>query len=292
MIAMDDQEDKMDRQPVANRFNGKTAIVTGGVSGIGRAVLDELCKEGASVLFLDLDAKGQEVAESWTSAHADVLFFQGDVSDEQVCFACAEAALKRWGKIDFLVNNAFSFIAKGLDATRADWERMMQVGPMAYAAMTQAVAPSMKQAGSGAIVNISSVSAFVAQPNRWTYNAAKGAVLNLTRCMAYDLAPFHIRVNSVSPGWIWTQEVYKAASLDGGGREKWDPSGASITCCAAAASRSKLQPQCSFSSARTPPLSPLPTWRWTAATWAWVLKAWARRPSWQVPSKVGWITEE
>lgn len=99
----------------------------------------------------------------------------------------------------------------------------MQVGPIGYATMAQAVAGPMKRSGSGAIVNISSVSAFVAQPNRWTYNAAKGAVHNLTKCMAYDLAPFHIRVNSVSPGWIWTQEVYKAAAIDGGGREKWDP---------------------------------------------------------------------
>ena len=213
----------MDRQPIVDRFKGKVAIVTGGASGIGRAVVEELCKEGASVLFLDLDGKGQALASALQTAQADVRFYQGDVSDEKVCYATVDAALRQWGKIDFLVNNAFSFIAKGLDATHADWERSLQVGPIAYATLTQAVAGPMKQAGGGAIVNISSVSAFVAQPNRWTYNAAKGAVDNLTRCMAYDLAPFHIRVNSVSPGWIWTQEVYKAAAIDGGGREKWDP---------------------------------------------------------------------
>ncbi len=213
----------MDRQPILNRFKDKVAVVTGGASGIGRAVVEELCKEGASVLFLDLDDKGQALASALQGAHADVSFYLGDVSDEKVCYATADAALHKWGKIDFLVNNAFSFIAKGLDATRADWERSLQVGPIAYATLTQAVAGPMKRLGGGAIVNISSVSAFVAQPNRWTYNAAKGAVNNLTRCMAYDLAPFHIRVNSVSPGWIWTQEVYKAAAIDGGGRDKWDP---------------------------------------------------------------------
>jgi NAD(P)-dependent dehydrogenase (short-subunit alcohol dehydrogenase family) len=207
----------MERQPIPNRFKDKVAIVTGGAAGIGRAILEELCKEGCSALFIDLNDAGGALAGS------DVVFFQGDISDEKTCFAAVDAALAKWGKVDFLVNNAFSFIAKGLDATRADWERMMQVGPIGYATMTQAVAGPMKQAGSGAIVNISSVSAFVAQPNRWTYNAAKGAVDNLTRCMAYDLAPFGIRVNSVSPGWIWTQEVYKAAMIDGGGREKWDP---------------------------------------------------------------------
>ena len=70
---------------------------------------------------------------------------------------------------------------------------------------------------------MSSVSAYIAQPNRWTYNAAKGAVQQLVRCMAYDLSIHNIRVNSVSPGWIWTREVHKAADIDGGGREKWDP---------------------------------------------------------------------
>ncbi len=213
----------MDRQPIAGRFKGKTAIVTGGASGIGRAAVEELCKEGCAVLILDLVSAGQAAAEALQASGADVVFYQGDISDEAVCRGAVEAAAKRWGKVDFLVNNAFSFIAKGLDATRADWERMMQVGPIGYAAMTQAVLEPMKLAGGGAIVNISSISAYVAQPNRWTYNAAKGAVVNLTRCMAFDLAPFHIRVNSVSPGWIWTQEVYKAAAIDGGGREKWDP---------------------------------------------------------------------
>lgn len=214
----------MDRQPILNRFKDRVAIVTGGASGIGRAIVEELCKEGAAVCFLDFDDdQGRSVAGALQGAHADILFCQGDVADERVSYAAVEAVIRKWGRIDFLVNNAFSFIAKGLDATRADWERMMQVGPIGYATMVQAVFEPMKRAGGGAMVNISSISAFVAQPNRWTYNAAKGAVLNLTRCMAFDLAPYHIRVNSVSPGWVWTQEVYKAAALDGGGREKWDP---------------------------------------------------------------------
>jgi NAD(P)-dependent dehydrogenase (short-subunit alcohol dehydrogenase family) len=120
------------------------------------------------------------------------------------------------------VNNAFSFIAKGMDATVDDWNRMMHVGPIAYSLLAASVVEPMKALGGGSIVNMSSISAFVAQPHRWTYNAAKGAVLNLTRCMAFDLATYGIRVNSVSPGWIWTREVYKAAAVDGGGREKWD----------------------------------------------------------------------
>lgn len=213
----------MDRQPVANRFKGKAVIVTGGASGIGRAITQELCREGAAVLFMDLSEQGQTVADEWGAAGYDVLFQRGDVADAVACRGAVATALAKWGHLNCLVNNAFSFTAKGLDATLEDWDRTMRVGPIGYATMTQSVVEALKQSGSGAIVNVSSISAFIAQPNRWTYNAAKGAVHNLTKCMAFDLAPFNIRVNSISPGWIWTQEVYKAAAIDGGGRAKWDP---------------------------------------------------------------------
>lgn len=213
----------MNRQPVTNRFKGKVVIVTGGASGIGRAITQELCREGAAVLIMDLSEHGQTVADEMVVVGYDVLFYRGDVADGAACQQAVAATLAKWGHINHLVNNAFSFIAKGLDATPSDWDRIMRVGPIGYATMTQAVVEPLKQLGGGAIVNVSSISAFIAQPNRWTYNSAKGAVHNLTKCMAFDLAPFHIRVNSISPGWIWTQEVYKAAEIDGGGREKWDP---------------------------------------------------------------------
>ena len=86
--------------------------------------------------------------------------------------------------------------------------------------MVQAAVPEMKRAGLGAIVNTASVSGYIAQPNRWTYNATKGAILTMTKCQALDLSSDNIRVNSVSPGWTWTPEVAKAAEGD---REKWEP---------------------------------------------------------------------
>jgi len=213
----------IEREPVKDRFRDKVAIVTGGSSGIGRAIVGELCKEGASVAFTGISDIGVTREKELTSAGFDVLFCRGDMADESFCKSAVERTLEKWGKINYLVNNAFSFIAKGLDATREDWERIFMVGPVGYAVMAQLVAEPMKKQGGGAIVNMSSISAFIAQPNRWTYNAAKGAVNTMTKCMALDLAPYNIRVNSLSPGWIWTREVYKAANIDGGGREKWDP---------------------------------------------------------------------
>jgi NAD(P)-dependent dehydrogenase (short-subunit alcohol dehydrogenase family) len=208
------------RTAVVNRFQGKVAIVTGGSSGIGRSVVEELCKEGAAVAFSGISGIGRTTAAELASDGHQVLFCQGDMAEEAFCHAVVRDTLSRWGKVNYLVNNAFSFTAKALDATRADWERVLSVGPMAYALMGQLVAEPMKREGGGAIVNMSSISAFIAQPNRWTYNAAKGAVHTLTKCMALDLAPYNIRVNSVSPGWIWTREVDKAA---GGDRAKWEP---------------------------------------------------------------------
>jgi len=210
----------MKREFIPSRFRDKVAIVTGGSSGIGRAVVEELCKEGASVAFTGVSSIGQATEKDLRNAGMDVLFCHGDMADEEFCRNVVERTLARWDKIAYLVNNAFSFTAKALDATRADWERVLQVGPMAYALMGQLVAGPMKRQGGGAIVNMSSISAFIAQPNRWTYNAAKGAVHTLTKCMALDLAPYGIRVNSVSPGWIWTREVDKAAAGD---RAKWEP---------------------------------------------------------------------
>ncbi len=208
------------RTRIQNRFKDRVAIVTGGASGIGRATLEELLGEGAAVAFLDRNESAAALESSLVQAGHDVLFCHGDVSDESFCRAALERILARWGRVDYLVNNAFSFLSKGMDASREDWERMISTGPVAYALMAQLAAPSMRAQGGGAIVNVSSISAFIAQPNRWTYNAAKGAVFTLTKCMALDLAGWGIRVNSVSPGWTWTPEVAKAAAGD---RARWEP---------------------------------------------------------------------
>jgi len=210
-----------ERNPINGRFKGKVAIVTGGSAGIGLATVRELCREGASVAFAGIEPDlGAEVENQLRREGYDVLFRGGDMADERFCAAIVQDALARWGKTHLLVNNAFSYVAKGIDAGRNDWERTFQVGPMAYATMAATVAEPMKQAGGGAIVNVSSISARIAQLNRWTYNSAKGAVATLTKCIALDLAPYGIRVNSVSPGWIWTREVAKAA---GGDRARWEP---------------------------------------------------------------------
>lgn len=196
------------RKPMVDRFKDKVCIVTGGSAGIGNAIVQEFVKEGGKVFFSCLPNDGQDAERELLDAGYDVSCQYGDMLDESFCKSLVESTYEKYGRIDYLVNNAFSFIAKWEDAERSDWDRVMQTGPIAFGHMTQFAAQYMKENG-GAIVNMSSVSAHIAQVKRWTYNAAKGAVDMLTKCSALDLSEFGIRVNSISPAWIRTREISK-----------------------------------------------------------------------------------
>lgn len=201
-------------------LNGKVAIVTGGSRGIGYACVERLLGEGVKVLFnCRNEANGLKAMAYLKKKYTHVYFIAGDMAYEDFCIKTVKTAIDKFGKLDYLVNNAFPFTAKALDATRKDWLHTMEAGPIAYATMIQNYVEFRGKDNPGAIVNMSSVSGHIAQPNRWTYNAAKGAVIQLTRCAAMDLAP-NVRINTVSPGWIWTDEVEKATQ--GEGREKWE----------------------------------------------------------------------
>lgn len=209
-----------DHNIIPDRFAGKVAIVTGGTAGIGMETARQLGLEGAKVLITGLPADGDDAKTKLESEGIDVICLLGDMGDEAFCEEVVNTAVQRWGGIDCLVNNAFSFLAEGVNATRDDYLHSYNVGPIAFSRMIQLCRESMASRGGGAVVNVSSISGFVAQTGRWTYNTAKGAVNQLTRCAALDLAADRIRVNSISPGWIWTREVDKAADYD---RAKWDP---------------------------------------------------------------------
>ena len=209
--------------PIVDRFKGKVALVTGGANGIGLSIVEQLCFEGAMVAFSDLSDEGDEVARRLDPKGEQILFVKGDMGEDTFITEFVKQAHDRFGKIDYLVNNAFAFVASALNATTKDWQTSYFVGPVGFARMIQAVQPYMATNGGGAIVNMGSISGHIAQKNRWTYNMSKGAVDQLTKCAALDLSDDNIRVNSISPGWIWSREVLNAAEADGGGREKYDP---------------------------------------------------------------------
>ena len=213
----------------AKRFVGQAVIVAGGASGIGKATVERLAKEGASVAIFDInDSAGKAVATALSQEGYNVSYYKVDVSDKDQCSqAVKDFASKHGDVIHGLLNSAVYFGSKALNAEKGDWDKSFAVNVVGYANMVQCCFPYMKSDPPGpesspsrAVVNIASISGHRAQPNRWTYSATKGAILSLTKCMALDLSAFGVRVNSVSPAWVWTPEVSKAA---GGDRAKWEP---------------------------------------------------------------------
>ncbi|MEX0761188.1 MAG: glucose 1-dehydrogenase [Dehalococcoidia bacterium] len=189
------------------RLQDKTAIVTGGGAGIGRAVSQLFASEGARVVVAEIDeAGGQATVEDIKSTGGEAIYQRTDTSDANSVHSMVGAAQGRYGPINILVNNAAAFVfGKVEDVTPEDWAKVFGVNVIGYANCVREVLPSMRQAGGGAIVNMASVSSFVAQPSFIPYNSSKGAVAQLTRCLAMDLAPDNIRVNGICPGAIRTQ---------------------------------------------------------------------------------------
>jgi NAD(P)-dependent dehydrogenase (short-subunit alcohol dehydrogenase family) len=190
------------------RLKGKIAAITGAATGLGEATALLFAEEGAHVVVADFDdAGGERAVSEIRKKGAEALFVHADISKESDARGIAEEAVRVFGGIDVLVNNAAVFVLKGFDATVAEWQRSLGINVIGTALVTKYVAEVMKKNGRGAIVNLSSVSAWIAQSNMFAYSSTKAAILQMTRNMAMDLAPYGIRVNAVCPGTIMTAAV-------------------------------------------------------------------------------------
>lgn len=171
------------------KFKDKTAVITGGASGIGKRLAERFRKEGADVEIID------KVPGEW---------FVGDIADKCVLEQFAEYVTDKHGKIDFLINNALPLM-KGID--NCSWEEFLyaqKVGVAAPFFLTKLFMPFFAKRSS--IVNISSTRDSMSQPQTESYSAAKGGISALTHALAVSLAP-RVRVNSISPGWINTSTM-------------------------------------------------------------------------------------
>jgi NAD(P)-dependent dehydrogenase (short-subunit alcohol dehydrogenase family) len=203
-------------RPVAE-LDGKTAMVTGGATLIGRAVVRALHDAGAGVAIADVDEEGgQELADELGER---VLFVRTDLRDDDEIDEFRARAIDHFGGIDILVNLAASYLDEGAASPRADWLESLDVNVVSAVMMARTVHPHMAARGGGAIVNVTSISSKVAQTGRWLYPVGKAALVQLTRNMAMDFAPDGVRVNSVSPGWTWSRVMVE---LSGNDREKTD----------------------------------------------------------------------
>ena len=203
---------------VPNRHAGKFALVTGAGSGIGAAISRVLVEEGAQVTGLDVDdAALMRTAANIGNESGTFRPVVGDVANAADRRRAIQSSLSGGVRLDIVVNSAAVFMLAGIDATDDQWRRTLEVNLQAPAQLAAEAVTYLRASQSAAIVNIASISAHVGQADRWTYNAAKGGIIELTRCQALDLAP--IRVNSVSPGWIWTEVLDRAARGD---RPYWE----------------------------------------------------------------------
>lgn len=205
------------------RLQSKRVLITGGASGIGRAICEVFAKEGANLVIADIDKEGGEhTADLVNGANGQARFVQTDVSIEADVQHLIQAAVAHLGGIDILVNDAAAFVfGKVEDVSKSDWDRVFGVNVIGPANMVRYALPFLKDSQASSIVNIASVSSFVAAPAFIPYNSSKGALLQLTKCLAMDLAADDIRVNCVCPGSIYTPATEKHIAFEGADRDEF-----------------------------------------------------------------------
>ena len=189
-----------------NALQGKTAIITGAASGIGRATSLLLAREGAAVTVVDIDESGgQAVADEIIASGGRTIFVQADVTRADDCQRVVKETVDAFHSIDILFNNA-GIIRRAdvLETTEDEWDRVMAVNVKSIFLMCKYVIPVMAAAGGGSIINTGSGWGLKGGPRAISYCASKGAVVNMTRALAIDHGPQNIRVNSVCPGDIDT----------------------------------------------------------------------------------------
>lgn len=200
----------------SGRLTGKRAIITGGDSGIGRAVAIAFAREGADILisYLDEEDDAHEVKHWVEKAGRKCLLAPGDYSTPQHCKAVVDKAVEEFGGLDILVNNAaYQHAAMSFDdVTIEDWNKTFQVNVNALFYMTKFAVPHLTN--NGAIVNTSSVNAKKPMASLLAYSATKAAIANLTLGLAQSLADKGIRVNAVLPGPIWTPFIPSGMEAD------------------------------------------------------------------------------
>ena len=188
-------------------MQGRVALVTGAAQGIGRAYAEGLAQAGAAIVCADI-ADTTEVIDAITGAGGSAIGVSGDVTSQADTKAMVATTIERFGRIDILVNNAAFYAGLSLqpfDAVdEADWDRAMAVNVKGPWLMCRAVAPPMREAGYGRIINISSNVIFMGKPDFLHYVASKGAVWAMTNALSRELAGTGITVNCVAPGYTIT----------------------------------------------------------------------------------------
>ncbi len=200
----------------SRKLEGRTAIVTGGDSGIGKAVAIYFAKEGADVVicYLEEEEDAKKVEEQIRDEGRKCRLIRGDVGDELHCHQIVKQVIDEFGKIDVLVNNAGEQHPKKslLEITDEQLQKTFRTNVFSMFYLTKAVLPHLKQGSS--IINTASITAYKGSPELIDYSASKGAIVSFTRSLSASLATKGIRVNGVAPGPIWTPLIPSTFSAE------------------------------------------------------------------------------
>lgn len=197
---------------MGNELSARTAVVTGGASGLGAGIVGRFLEDGANVVFGDVDTdRGQALADR----HGErAVFVATDVAQTEQVTRLVDAAVERFGALHIMVNNAGvsgTMHRSLLDDDLGDFERVMAINVKAVMAGTRDAARHMAEGGGGSIVNLTSIGGIQAGGGVMTYRASKAAIIHFTKCAAIELAPHEIRVNCLAPGHIRTGIVASSA---------------------------------------------------------------------------------
>jgi len=190
----------------SGKLKGKVAIITGGDSGIGRAVAVAFVKEGAKVVipYYNEHIDAEETKQVLENLGGECLFISGDIKDKCFCDYIVDETMKRFGKIDILINNAaVQYQQKSLlDISDEQFDDTMRTNVYSMFYLTRSALACMLPGSN--IINLSSVTTFYGEPELIDYVTTKGAIVGFTRSLATNLADKNIRVNAVAPGYFWT----------------------------------------------------------------------------------------
>ncbi|MGH9325061.1 MAG: oxidoreductase [Terriglobia bacterium] len=213
----------MDNNIAQRVLEGQVAVVTGSTQGIGAGIATAFAAHGAQVVIHGLpDAPAEKTLNAIGETGSKALLVRGNLKDEAHCRKLIRKTVEHFGRLDILVNNAGIYHRSNIENTTIElWDDMFAINLRAPFILCQEAVKDMKERGSGCIINIGSVNAYVGLPKLLPYSASKGGLMTFTRNLAHYLTRYRIRVNQINPGWVLTEGEHYMEAVEEGRGENW-----------------------------------------------------------------------